>query len=138
MLIAGNPSSDHSEQHDGSPVVSRPRGAVLGADGASTASYSSSQPVKNAMPRSRATMASRCASLEIAWPSSIAALIAGVRRCALAVLQRAEHLRAFLQHERAMRGLAHRFHADGIAIGTISAASRKRVEGAARAPASVS
>ena len=56
---AGKPRSDHSVQHDGSPVALKPIGAVEGAAGESTASYSSSHPVKNAMPRSRLTSASR-------------------------------------------------------------------------------
>ena len=58
-LSAGKPSNDHNVQQDGSPVLPSPRGAVPGAAGASTASYSSSHPVKNAIARSRSTHASR-------------------------------------------------------------------------------
>ena len=105
MLIAGNPRSDHSEQHDGSPVVSSPRGAVLGADGASTASYSSSHPVKNAM---RALARDDGVAVSLA-PDRVAIVDRRVDRgreaIALARLQRAQHFRPFLQHQRAVRGL---------------------------------
>ena len=57
-VSAGKPSSDHSVQHDGSPVVASPRGAAAGADGASTASKSASSSVKCAIARARAAIAS--------------------------------------------------------------------------------